>query len=272
MAVVTLGASAKVAEDLIDNSSRSITPAELGPIRAALAYADQVRAPALVIVVTKDAGRAFRRVRMLAPTRLISHTGVFQGTPDALFAGADADDGTVVPPGLQGPELKNAQISADGVSLMRTDGAIALALRPFLDDPRAFAADPTHREIAEGVFLLGTAGGAGEVQDRAIVPPPIEAPPPGRLIRDCLVALVALLLTGLGWSIALAPAALDVRIALAPSLGLAGVLLVGTILGLTGVSVSGGTAVITCALIAVAGAAFAFLRGMQARKPRLDTP
>jgi hypothetical protein len=272
VAAVTLGASAMLAEDLVDNSSRSITPAELGPIRAAVAYAEQHRAPALVIVVTKDAGRAFRRVRMLAPARLISRTAVFQGTPEALFARVDADDGTAVPPGLHGPELKNAQISADGVSLMRTDGSIALALRPFLDDPRAFAADPAHREIAQGVFLLGTAGGGKDAQDRAIAPPPIEPPPPGRLIRDCLVALLVLFLTGLGWSIALAPAALDVRIALAPSLGLAGVLLVGTILGLTGVSVSGGTAVTTCGIIAVAGAAFAFLRGMQARKPRLDTP
>lgn len=270
VAVAMLGASALVAEDLIDNSSRSITPEELGPIRAAVAYADQLRAPALVIVVSKDAGRAFRRVRMLAPARLIPHTGVFEGTPAALFARAEAEDGTAIPPGLQGPELKNAQISADGVSLMRADGAVALALGPFLDDPRAFAANPAHTEIADGVFLLGTAAGSGDVTERVVVPPPIEAPPAGRLIRDSVVALFTLLLTGLGWSIALAPAALDVRIALAPSLGLAAVLLVGTLLGLLGVALSDGTALVTCSLIAVAGGAFAFLRGRHARKRRPD--
>jgi hypothetical protein len=260
VAVATLGASALMADDLIDSSSRSITPEELGPIRAAVAYVNQLRAPALVIVVSKDAGRAFRRVRMLAPARLISRTGVFQGTADALFARAEEEDGTEVPSGLHGPELKNAQISSDGVSLMRTDGAIAIALTPFIDDPRAFATNPAHTEIAEGVFLLGTATGSGNVKDRTVVPPPIEAPPPGGLVRDSVVALLTLLLAGLGWSIALAPAALDVRIALAPSLGLAVVLLVGTTLGLMGVPLRGGTALVTCGLIAVAGGALAFLR------------
>ena len=265
VALATLGAFTVVAEDLIDNSSRSITPDELGPIRAAVAYANQIRAPALVIVVSKDAGRAFRRVRMLAPARLISRTGVFDGTPRALFERAEAEDGTTIPPGLEGPELKNAQISSDGVALMRIDGAIALALRPFLDDPRAFAANPAHTEIADGVFLLGDARGSGEVPDRAIVPPPIEAPDPGRLIRDGVVALLALLLTGLGWSVALVPAALDVRISLAPSLGLAAMLLVGTVLGLMGVALGGGTALLVCSLIAVAGGAFALIRGARER-------
>ena len=270
VAVATLGASALVVEDLIDNSSRSITSEELGPIRAAVAYANQRRAPALVIVVSKDAGRAFRRVRMLAPARLISRTGVFEGKPGALFERAEAQDGTAIPPGLEGPELKNAQISADGVSLMRIDGAIALALSPFLNDPRAFADNRAHAEIADGVFLLGTGADPGGLTDLAIVLRPIEAPHPERLIWDTVVALLALLLTGLGWSVVLVPAALDVRIALAPSFGLAAVLLVGTVLGLMGVALSGGTALVVCSLVAVAGGALAFVRGQQERGPRPD--
>ncbi|MGI8616460.1 MAG: hypothetical protein ACR2L4_06740 [Actinomycetota bacterium] len=270
VAVATLGASTLVAEDLIDDSSRSITPEELGPIRAAVAYANQRRAPALVIVVSKDAGRAFRRVRMLAPARLISRTGVFEGKPGDLFARDEAEDGTAIPRGLQGPELKNAQISADGVALMRIDGAVALALSPFLDDPRAFAANPAHTEIADGVFLLGTAAGSEEATDRAIVPPPIEAPHSGRLIRDSVVALLLLLLTGLGWSVVLVPAALDVRIALAPSFGLAAVLLIGTVLGLMGVALGGGKALVVCGLIAVAGGSLAFIRDQQERRLRSD--
>jgi hypothetical protein len=220
--------------------------------------------------VSKDAGRAFRRVRMLAPARLISRTGVFEGKPGALFARAEAEDGTAIPPGLQGPELKNAQISADGVSLIRIDGAVALALSPFLDDPRAFAANPAHAEIADGVFLLGTAAEPGEVTDRTVVPPPIEPPPPGRLIRDSVVALLALLLTGIGWSLVLVPAALDVRIALAPSFGLAALLLVGTVLGLAGVPLGGGTALVVCCLTAVAGGTLWLIRGQRERSLRPD--
>jgi hypothetical protein len=265
-AVATLGVFTVVAEDLIDHSSRSITPEELGPIRAAVAYAEHVRAPALVIVVSDDAGRAFRRVRMLAPARLIPQTGVFEGMPDDLFERAEADAGTAIPPGLEGPELKNAQISADGVSLLRIDGAVALALRPFLDDPRAFAAAPAHTEIADGVFLLGDTAASGEGGVRAVVPPPISAPGAGRLIRDGLVALLALLLTGLGWSVALVPAPVDVRLSLAPSIGLAVVLMVGTALGLTGVALGGGTALLVFGLIAVAGGAFALVRGQQERR------
>ena len=266
VAVVALGAFTVSAEDLVEGSSPSITQDELGPIRAAVAYAQQVRAPALVIVVSDDAGRAFRRVRMLAPARLIARTGVFDGVPEALFERAEADDGTAIPPGLEGSDLKNAQISADGVSLMRTDGAVALALGPFLDHPRAFAADPAHTEIADGVFLLRDPNGSVDVTERAISPGPIRPPPAGRLIRDGLVALLTLLLMGIGWSVVLVPADLDVRIALAPCIGLALALLVGTVLGLMGVALGGGTALVVCGVIAVAGGAFALVQD----RPRKD--
>ena len=261
LVVASLAGLAAVAEDVTDSSLPSITPAELGPIRSAVAYAHHADVSALVIVVPDDPGRAFRRVRMLAPARLIPRIGVFEGTPETLFERADAVDGADPPPGLTGAEAKNALISADAVARMRTPGAIALSLRPFLRDPASVASDPAHEEIADGVFLLGDGPrGAPAGETTSPLVRPISAPPAGRLIRDVVTAFVALLVAGIGWALAFVPAPVDVRVALAPSLGLAGVLLVGTVFGLAGVPLGGETGLLLLGSVAAAGGYFALVR------------
>lgn len=259
--IASLAGLAAVSEDLINSSRPSISPDELDPIRSAVAYAQQVDASALVIVVSDDPGRAFRRVRMLASARLIPRTGVFMGTPEDLFERADAIGGAAPPQGLEGAELKNALISADAVTRMRSPGAVALALRPFLVDPASVASDPAHEEIADGVFLLGD-GRRGESPSGTIGPlvGSISAPPAGGLIRDLVTAFVVLLVAGIGWALAFVPAPLDVRIALAPSLGLAGVLLVGTVSGLAGIPLGASAGVLLLSSVAATGGLFALVR------------
>jgi len=263
--VGSLAGSAAIAKGLTDRALPSITPAELEPIRAAVAYVDRVDASALVIVVSDNPGRAFRRVRMLAPARLIPRIGVFVGTPKVLFDRVHAPDGAEPPPGLEGVALKNAMISADGVARMRAPGAVAVALRPFLDDPEVVASDPAHAEIADGVFVLGDGPDSPSQATEHLSVRPISAPPPTQLIRDAAVAFVALLVAGIGWAFALVPAPLDVRIALAPCLGLAGVLLLGTVSGLAGMPLGGGMGKLLLGSVAVAGGYSAFLRNTRAR-------
>jgi hypothetical protein len=258
VAVVAVGATMVLARDLVRGAAPAITPAERAAIRPALAYAEDVDADALVVIVTREPGRVFRRVRMLAPPRLIPRIGVFQGTPEELFDRAASADGAAVPTGLTGPDLKNAMISADAVRLLRTDGAIAVALRPFLDDPGSFASGPGIVTVADGVFLAHRAGERPAAVD--LVVPPLEAPAPSRLIRDAIVAFLALLVSGLGWSWGLVPAATDVRLSLAPAIGLALSLIVGALLGLQGVALGGVGGVATFASVAVSGVAFALWR------------
>jgi hypothetical protein len=250
----TLIVSALAAGDVIDGSGPSITEDELPLVQAAVAYAVRVRAPEVVIVVSHRPGRAFRRVRMLAPPWLIPRVGVFEGEPRTLFERAEAPPDQV-PPGLEGVELKNASISADGVTRMRVEGAIALSLEPFMKRFRRLATDPSNREIADGVMLLGDGdppasivdGLAGDIR-------PLAPPTAGSLVRDTAAALVALLIIGLGWSAILVPARWDVRVALAPCIGMAGILVVGTVAGLGGLPLGGGFGLAMSVLIAAGGA------------------
>lgn len=271
-AVATIGATLLVARDLVRGAVPSVTSAERAVIRPVLGYADAADATALVVIATKDPGRAFRRVRMLAPPRLIPRIGVFDGTPEELFGRVASEDGAAVPPGLTGPELKNAMISADAVRLMRDDGAVAVALSPFLDDPLSFASGPGISTLADGVFLAQRSGERSA--DVAVVAPPLEEPEPSRLIRDAIVAFLALCLTGLGWSWALVPAASDVRLALAPAIGLALSLVVGTFLGLQGVALGGGGGIVMLAVVAASGGVLGLWRhrrtGRSAVRPTED--
>jgi hypothetical protein len=258
VAVGTVGATMLLARDVVGGAVPSITPAERAVVRPALAYADAARADALVVIAPKDPGRAFRRVRMLAPAGLIPRIGVFNGTPQELFERAGSEDGTEIPEGLSGPALKNAMISTDAVRLMQADGAIVVGLRPFLDDPRSFSSGPGISAIADGVYLVQR--GDDRPADVDIAVPPLEPAVPSHLILDAIVAFLALLVTGVGWSWALVPAASDVRLALAPAIGLALSLILGTVLGLWGVALGGAGGVTMLAFVAATGAAFALWR------------
>ena len=258
VAVVTVAATMLLARDLVRGAVPSSTPAERAVIRPALAYAEAVDARALVVIAPKDPGRAFRRVRMLAPLRLIRRVGVFSGTPEELFERAGSADGAEVPEGLSGPALKNAMISSDAVRLAQADGAIVVGLRPYLDDPRSFSSGPGISTIADGVYLVQR--GDERPADVDVAVPPLEPAASSRLILDAIVAFLALLVTGAGWSWALVPAASDVRLALAPAIGLALSLILGTFLGLWGVALGGAGGVATLAFIAATGAAFALWR------------
>lgn len=251
--VGAIAASALGAGVLLDGSASSITSEELPVIRAAVTYARQVDAKEVVIVTSHHAGRAFRRMRMLAPPWMIPRIGAFQGTPSDLFERAEAPP-QPPPAGLTGVELKAAEISADGVARMRVDGAIALSLDPFEIRFRRLAADPGNRLIADGVLVLGDPAAAPSSEGARVGPiRPLAPPQAGRLALDTALALVLLVAAGVGWSIALVPAAWDVRLTLAPCLGLAGVVVVGTVAGLIGLPLGGGLGVAVAILVAASG-------------------
>jgi hypothetical protein len=96
------------------------------------------------------------------------------------------------------------------------------------------AADPS-AEIAPGVMLL-----RGPPPAVGFAPPAALSPPgAGRLIGWTVAAFAALILAGIGWTWALLRLPWDERVALAPAIGMAAIVLVGFVLGMRGVALSG---------------------------------
>ena len=79
------------AADNVDNTTPSLMPAEIEPIRLANAFVDRTDAPAAIFVVDGPT-RSFRRIRMLARGRIADLLHVFPGTPAELFERAAQPD------------------------------------------------------------------------------------------------------------------------------------------------------------------------------------
>ena len=79
------------AADNVDNTTPSVMPVEIEPIRLANAFVDKTDAPAAIFVVDGPT-RSFRRIRMLARGSIADRLHVFPGTPAELFERAAQPD------------------------------------------------------------------------------------------------------------------------------------------------------------------------------------
>jgi hypothetical protein len=229
LVAAALWGSALTAYDNVNNTTTSVTSIELEPIRAANAFIAQVRPPSAVFVVDGPT-RSFRRLRMLARGTLVDRIHVFPGTPTQLFVRAKKPGGPS-PDEIsdQGFGGRKAVIEADAIAAMREPGAVALVLRPYFSDYDRVAKDPRNVEIADGVLLLRPSSRPPIVRTTPLSPPPTSA-----LVRATLIAFAALFAAGSGWSFALLRQSWELRLALAPAMGMAVLVLVGSALGLAG--------------------------------------
>jgi hypothetical protein len=251
-----------LAHEAAADARPSVTPEQLGPIRAATAFLAQTGAPAATIVADGDPGLPFRRVRMLASGPTIDRIGVFPGTADELFEQASGPPDPI-DPSLAGGALKRAQIAADGVARMRVDGAVAIALRPFIHGYDRLARDPRNVEIADGVVVLRAAG----------APPPVSVPPltpprPAALVLATLASFAALSVAGSGWSALLLAGPWTLRLAFAPAVGLAASILAGTAFGLAGANTDHGAGLVVLGSTAAAGWVALATRRHRPHQPR----
>ena len=230
LVAAALWGSTMTAYENVNNTTTSVTSIELEPIRAANAFLAQVEPPAAVFVVDGPT-RSFRRLRMLARGALADRVHVFPGTPAELF-GRAARPGGPSPDQIsdEGFGGRKAVIEADAVQAMREPGAVALVIRPYYSDYDRLAKDPRNAEIADGVLLLRPASRPPIVRTTPLSPPPTSA-----LVAATLIAFGALLAAGSGWSFALLRQSWELRLALAPAMGMAVLVLVGSALGLSGV-------------------------------------
>jgi hypothetical protein len=229
LVAATLWSSTLIAADNVDKTTPSVTSVELEPIRLANAFVDLTDPPAAVFVVDGPT-RSFRRIRMLARGTLAERLHVFPGTPGELFERAAQPDAPspdeISPEGFGG---RNAVIEADAVQAMGRPGAIAIVIRPYFIDFERIARDPRNVEIGDGVLLLRPESRPPVVRTTPLAPPPTSA-----LVGSTLIAFGAVLAAGSGWSFALLRRPWEVRLALAPAMGLAVLVLVGSALGLAG--------------------------------------
>jgi hypothetical protein len=258
LVVAALAVSAVRAAHSVENASPSIDPFELAPVRAADAFLAATNPPAAVVVVDGPT-KSFRRIRMLAPGTIVDRIRVYPGTAKELFARTEAPGPPVVDPSLVDFKRRSAQIAADAVEWMRTPGAVALAVRPFLGDYDTLLADPANVEVADGVLVLrpGT-------PPQAVTPTRLSAPPSSALVWSTLMGFAALLLAGSGWSVALLAHSWELRLALAPAIGMAVLVVVGTLLGLAGASTGSTSGLLLW--IAVIAAGWAAAAGVQSTR------
>lgn len=230
LVATALWGSTLTAYENVNNTTISVTPIELGPIQAANAYIDQARPPAAVFVVDGPT-RSFRRLRMLARSTLVDRIHVFPGTPAQLFGRAKEPGGPspdeISDEGFGG---RKAVIEADAIQAIREPGAVALVVRPYFGDYDRLAKDPRNVEIADGALVLRP-----ESRPPIIRTTPLSPPPPSALVYAALIAFGVLFAAGSGWSFALFRQPWELRLALAPAMGMAVLVLVGSALGLAGV-------------------------------------
>ena len=121
-------------------------------------------------------------------------------------------------------------IEADAVQAMQQPGAIAIVIRPYYADFDKVAKDRRNVEIAADVLLLRPASRPPLVRTSPLFPPPTSA-----LVSAAVIAFAVISAAGSGWSFALLRHPWELRLALAPAMGLAVLVLVGSALGLAGV-------------------------------------
>jgi hypothetical protein len=230
LVAAALWGSTLTAVENVNNTTPSVTSLELEPIRAANAFVAEVDAPAAIFVVDGPT-RSFRRIRMLARGTIVDRIHVFPGTPAELFERAEATENpspeNVSDEGFAG---RKTLIEADAINAMRMPGAIALVIRPYLSNYDQVAKGRRNVEIADGVVLLRPPSRPPIVRTTPLSPPPTSA-----LVTSTLIAFAALLAAGSGWSWAMLRQPWELRLALAPAIGMAVLVLVGSALGLAGV-------------------------------------
>ena len=230
LVAAALWGSTLTAADNVDGAPPSVSLVELEPIRAANAFVAMVDPPAAVFVVDGPT-RSFRRLRMLARGTIVDRIHVFPGRPAELFERAAQPESPspdeVSDEGFGG---RKRVIEADAVQAMQKPGAIALVIRPYFRNYDDVARDRRNVEVANGVLLLRPTSRPPIVRTTPLSPPPSSA-----LITSALIAFAALFAAGSGWSFALLRQPWELRLALAPAMGMAVLVLVGAALGLAGV-------------------------------------
>ncbi len=247
-----IGAEALVARRSFEGTQPMVTDLELEPTRAAISYLTTTapdRKAVFVVDRAKDEGSdfgmipAFRRIRALAPGWYAPNIATFLGDPRDLLDGrpthVPGDDTFNEASDLYWPALKP----------WLTDDTVVMVLEPFHAYYEQLRKLDPEAEIAPGVLLL-----RGPRPAPGFAPPaPLTAPSTGSLLGWVAWSFLVLAVAGLGWSWGLLRQTWLDRLALAPAIGLATLVLGGFVVGMQGVTLHGAAGRWTAAGVAAAG-------------------
>lgn len=264
IAITGMTWSAGNAADGLERSQSMMEPKTYAVLRTAANYLIQVRADAPVIVVVDGAEdtpslgmlQAFRRIRSVVPGPLVSRTVVYLGDPEELLAGRKTRRPTQ-------PTFDDvASTYWARIGPYRGPDSIVLVLQPF---NRAFGRI-LHRhpewEIGPGVLLARGPAPTHQVPIGALP----SRPPTQDLVGATTMLVLLLLVCGLGWSVSLLRVGWVERVALAPALGAASVIVAGLVIARAGFAMRGAPMVLAAILAAAGGWAVLAAKTLVARR------
>jgi hypothetical protein len=240
----------------------------LAELRAVADYISDAGRPAVVVVdvIPPDATRShgefgtipvLRRIRAELPPSLALDTTVYLGDPDLL--------------GEARPTLRPAVPGFDAISretwravrpLLSEDPVVVIMRSRFAGFGAAVRAHPEW-----------SANGWMAVVDGPPAPTDLPAvsarPSPASLVIWSASSLITIALAGAGWAGRLGAGAPASRLALAPAVGLASLVLAGIVAEKLGVRMGGAGGVMTLLVVTVIGAAAAVMRPPRAAGPML---
>jgi hypothetical protein len=205
---------------------------------------------------------AFHVIRSGLPATVIEQTYVYLGDPDLLLRGEATLDPRI-------PSFDQASKTHFGsVRAVLPRRPIVLVLQAFHRDYRAIMKTHPGWEISAGIAV---AQGPRPTGIRPVdgPPPPVSAPRMALLVAAFVLALAA---TGGGWAVALVPGSNRDRMALAPAMGIAAIVLPGVAAGRFGFGAGSGMVSGAVAAFGLAGWALAFVQRGRFRPPARSQP
>ena len=219
------------------NARTPSTPEKVAAQLAALGAAIGDRASPVILVVDEQPGKdatgvgfgtipALRRFRAALPAASIARSAVYLGDAERLLAGEPT-----LRPDVPGYDEVSLDAWRAVEPLLGAEPTVVL-VPAYVDDLDGIADD--HPDWVAAPWLLVAQGEVSPVPEE---PPALSPPDRGDLIGWTAWALLLAFLVGLGWSLVFGRDDLLGRIALAPALGLAGLVLVGLAVEAFGVRV-----------------------------------
>lgn len=263
IAVVALVATGANTWRALDRTQPILDAHTLGRTQAVMRYLEGVSADRPVVFVVDGASAtndftaipAFRRIRASAPAALIARISVYVGDPRMLLQGR-----ATTRPNAPAFDRVSALYWSHLEGIAARD-PVVVAMAPYYPKVAALMREGAVTPLAPGAVVLRGPAPAAPVS--------VTAPdrvPAGIVVRDATVALVALLLVGLGWSTSLVRPGALARVALAPAFGVAVLVTAGLAWSRAGLSLGGASGMAVAAGAALLGWAPRIVREAKARK------
>lgn len=270
--VAGIAVEAVAARHSFEGTEAMASPTEVQAIRTAIRYLETSAPGRQAVFVVRESGLkgadfgmipAFRRIRAFAPGAEASRIATYLGYPGDLLMGRATRD-----PALPGFDPISMRYWHSLQDWLHAD-PVVMVLAPYHDRYQKLRTAHPGAEIAPGVMLL-----RGPPPVSGFVPPAALSPPgAGRLIGWTAAAFAMLLLAGIGWTWALLRLPWDERVALAPAVGMAALVLAAFVLGMRGVALSGASGRWVAVGVTAAGWAAGLLRwALASRGTRRPAP